>query len=186
MGMDLDIRRIGAADAALLVALRREALENNPLAFGASTEDDYSLSLERVRAFLADPQEQAVFGQFEGGVLAGMVGVRRESRLKRRHKAHIWGMYVAPRARGKGAGRALLAAAIAQARAWPGVEQLQLSVTDAADTARRMYEAAGFRAWGHEPRALHWEGCFVDELHLVLELGVPSGVPPNQGAQRVN
>ena len=58
-------------------------------------------------------------------------------------------MYVTPRARSKGAGRALLDAAIQQAR---------------------NYERAGFRSWGREPRALHWKGRFVDEDHLVLEL----------------
>ena len=152
-----------------LVALRRESLESQPLAFGASTEDDRGLSLEFVQASLAD-SEQAVFGAFEGDLLTGMAGVVRASRVKIRHKAHIWGMYVSPQARGKGAGRALLEAAIEQARAWPGVEQLHLSVTDAAVAARKLYESAGFRIWGRESRALQWEGRFVDELHLVLDL----------------
>lgn len=101
----------------------------------------------------------------------GMVGVIRASRVKVRHKANLWGMYVSPRAQQQGAGRALLEAAIDQARAWPGVDQLHLGVTDVALAARKLYEAAGFRIWGREPRALQWEGRFVDELHLVLELG---------------
>ena len=101
----------------------------------------------------------------------GMVGVIRAARVKVRHKASLWGMYVSPRARGQGAGRALLDAAIGQVRAWPGVEQLELGVTDVAVAARTLYEAAGFRIWGREPRALQWEGRFVDELHLVLDVG---------------
>lgn len=163
------IRQLRPEDAAALVALRREALESHPLAFGASTDDDRALSLEFVRTSLADP-EQAVFGCFEGEKLIGMVGVIRATRVKIRHKAHLWGMYVSPRAREKGAGRALLEAAIEQARAWPGVDQLHLGVTDAAVAARRLYEAAGFRIWGQEPRALQWEGRFVDEFHLVLDV----------------
>lgn len=141
------------------------------MAFGASVDDDRGLSLEFVRASLADSREQAVFGCFEGENLRGMAGVIRSSRLKQRHKASLWGMYVSPQARGKGAGRALLEAAIDQARAWPGVQQLHLGVTDAAVAARKLYEAAGFRIWGREPRALQWAGLFVDELHLVLDLG---------------
>jgi len=169
------IRRLHPPDAVSLVALRREALANNPLAFEASPDDDRGLELDLVRASLADEREQAVFGYFEGESLAGMVGVARASGAKRRHKAYVWGMYVAPRSRRRGVGRGLLEAAIAYARAWPGVERLHLSVTSAAAEARRMYEAAGFRAWGEEERALQWEGLFVDEAHLVLELDRPEG-----------
>lgn len=168
--MNVDIRRLGPEDAAALVALRREALETEPLAFGSSIPEDRNLSIEVVRGALANEEEQAIFGSFEGLDLTGMVGVRREPRAKQRHKAHIWGMYVAPRTRTRGVGRGLLDAAIGQARAWPGIEQVQLSVTDAADSAKRMYEAAGFQPWGREPRSIHWQGRFVDETHLVLEL----------------
>ena len=171
MSLDLNIRRLRPGDTAALVSLRREALENHPLAFGASIGDDRGLSAEFVRTALADDQEQAVFGQFEGTSLTGMVGVMREPKVKRRHRALIWGMYVAPHARERGVGRGLLEAAIAHARAWPGVDQVHLSVTDTAVPARKLYEAAGFRSWGREPLALSWEGRFVDELHFVLDLG---------------
>ncbi len=165
----LEIRRLDPEDAESLVALRREALESHPLAFGASIDDDRALSLEFVRTSLADP-DQAVFGGFDGEKLIGMVGVLRATRVKIHHKAHLWGMYVSPHVRARGIGRALLEAAIGQARAWPGVEQLHLGVTDAAVAARKLYEAAGFRIWGREPRALQWEGRFVDEFHLVLDV----------------
>lgn len=168
--MSVDIRKLRPEDAGALVALRREALEAEPLAFGAAIPEDRNLSVDFVRASLADVEEQAIFGGFDGSDLAGMVGIRREPRAKQRHKAHVWGMYVAPRARNQGAGRRLLDAAIDQARSWPGIEQIQISVTDAAETARRMYEAAGFQAWGREPRSVGWQGRFVDETHLVLEL----------------
>lgn len=169
-GISAGIRRLRPEDAAALVALRREALETQPLAFGSSIPEDRNLSIETVRDALANEEEQAVFGYFSESSLAGMVGVRREPRAKQRHKAHIWGMYVAPRARTQGVGRGLLDAAIGKAMAWPGIEQVQLSVTDAADSAKRMYEAAGFQPWGREPRSIQWQGCFVDETHLVLEL----------------
>ena len=81
-------------------------------------------------------------------------------------------MYVSAAARRRGVGRALLDAAVKQARAW-GLEQVQLSVTDAAPEAKRMYEAAGFKSWGHQPRTLAWRGHFVDESHMVLDLREP-------------
>ena len=170
MSEEWNIRPLRPGDAPALVSLRREALEVDPLAFAASTEDDRALSLDFVRTALADDQEQAVFGLFHGADLAGMVGVIRESKVKRRHKATIWGMYVAPGARSSGRGRALLTAAIEHARRWPGLDQVELSVSDTALNAKRLYETAGFRSWGREPRALHWKGRFVDDHHLVLEL----------------
>lgn len=173
MSVGSNIRTLCPEDATDLVVLRREALDNAPLAFSASTADDRGLSVEFVRSALAGTDEQAVFGYFDGPNLAGMVGIIRAAAVKRRHTALIWGMYVTPHARTKGAGRILLAAAIERARAWPAIEQVHLSVSDSAVAAQRLYETAGFKAWGREPRALQWAGRFVDELHLVLELGTP-------------
>ena len=167
---EVNIRRLRAADAEALVALRQEALELEPLAFGASAEDDVALSCESVRTFLGDDEHQAVFGQFDGADLIGMTGLIRASKVKQRHKATIWGMYVNPRARNEGVGRALLMAAIEHARGW-GLDQVQLTVTEAAPHAKQLYESAGFRVWGRERRALHWKGRFVDEYHLVRECG---------------
>ena len=166
------VRRLLPDDAPALASLRRQALEGDPLAFGASVEDDRLLSLDFTRAMLADPREHAIFGLFLGADLAGMVGVMRDPKRTRRHTATIWGLSVAPEARGKACGRALLDAAVQQARDWPGVEQVHLAVSDAADAARRLYETAGFRAWGREPRAMHWQGRFVDDHHMILDLGV--------------
>jgi ribosomal protein S18 acetylase RimI-like enzyme len=174
MGDRMDVRRLGVADAASFMSVRREALEADPLAFGASVEDDVGLDPEFVRRSLANEAEQAVFGYFEGNRLRGIVGLVRASKLKQRHVATVWGMYVSAATRRRGAGRALLDAAVTQARAW-GLEQVLLSVTDAALEAKRMYEAAGFTSWGHQPRTLGWQGRFVDESHMVLDLRGPGG-----------
>jgi ribosomal protein S18 acetylase RimI-like enzyme len=163
------IRLLPVEDAAFMVPLRREALETAPFAFMASAEDDHGLSLEFVRNILANHQEQAVFGAFNGDSLVGMLGMYRELKVKRRHLGILWGMYVSPRARNQGAGRALLDAAIRRAREW-GLDQLQLGVMDTAQDAKRLYEALGFRSWGREPKALQWDGRFVDEHHMVLDL----------------
>jgi RimJ/RimL family protein N-acetyltransferase len=169
MESDFSIRRLRTEDAPALMVLRREALETEPLAFGSSPVDDRANSPGFVQAMLSDVQEQAVFGCFDAsGRLIGMIGVVRASRIKERHKAQIWGMYL--QARGKGLGRALLSAAIHHARTWPEIEQLHLCVTDAAVAARSLYESAGFRCWGCEPRALAWEGRFVDDFHLLMDL----------------
>ena len=152
-----------------LITLRSEALQSDPLAFGSSPEDD-RLTLEFVQRALADSSNQAVFGFYEANILSGMVGILCTDKVKERHKAHIWGMYVTSVCRRKGAGSALLGAAIQKAKQWPGVSQIHLSVTEAAADAKRLYERAGFQMWGREPHSLCVDGKFVDELHFVLRL----------------
>ena len=163
-------RPLTPADGSALLALRREALTASPLAFGSSPEDDRLLAPEDPSPTLGASDDASVFGAFERGVLVGMVGIRRLEKRKERHRAGIWGMFVTPTARGRGKGAALLAAAIEWARTRPGIVQVELSVTDAAPEALRLYERAGFRPWGVQPRALRAEGREVDEHHLVLAL----------------
>lgn len=165
----MNTRRLGLADASSLIALRREALELGPLAFAASPADDVALIAKSVDQFLKQPESQAVFGCFDDEQMAGMVGLFRESKIKRRHKATLWGLYVQPRARRRGAARSLLNAAIEQGCLW-SVDQLQLSVTETAAAAKNLYDAFGFQVWGREPHALCWAGRYVDEYHLVLEI----------------
>jgi len=170
MSMPLRIRNLGPEDAEAWAVLRREALERYPLAFGATLRDVGQLA-EMVRERLASPEYSAVFGAFDAASLVGIVGIVREERTKERHKSVIWGMYVTPQHRRRGVGESLLHAAIRQAQTWKGVEQVSLSVTETAPEAKRLYERNGFQLWGREPRALHWEGRYVDEIHMVLDLG---------------
>jgi ribosomal protein S18 acetylase RimI-like enzyme len=87
--------------------------------------------------------------------------------LKERHIAFIRSMYVAPQARGQGAGQQLLAAALQQAWSWQGVEQVTLSVTASNEAAVRLYKSAGFMEVGRMPRALKMGPYYFDELMMV-------------------
>lgn len=164
------IRPLRADEAPAYVEIRREALEKAPLAFASSPDDDPGRSVDAVRESLSDRDGLLISGAFAGDRLVGIAGVGRFAKTKQRHRAIIWGMYVSQEARGRGIGRALLEAAVEQARTWPEILQVHISVTDEAPEARRLYEGEGFREWGAEPRALGLEGRFVTEYHLVLEL----------------
>lgn len=167
----MSIRRLTPSDAPAFVALRVAALRHEPLAFASSLGDDHAVSLEVVRKALAGAEEDVVLGFFEQGELVGNLGVIRNAKAKRRHKAELWGLYVAPDFRRRGVARALLAAAIERARGWDGLEQVQLGVTTTAVAASCLFESTGFVAWGLEPRALQSSGVFVDEVHMLLSLG---------------
>jgi len=162
-------RQLTPDDAEAYFALRREALTEEPLAFLSSPEDDPASSIEAVRDMLDRGPESVIFGAFDGG-LVGSVGIYREPKRKAAHRGHIWGLYVAPAYRRRGAARRLLEAALEHARSELGVAQVNLGVTDIAPAALSLYESFGFRLWGTEPQYLQVGDQSVDAHHLILLL----------------
>ena len=164
------IRPLCVDDAEAYLALRQQALRDEPMAFLSSPEDDIARTVDAVRAQLRRPAAEAVvFGAF-AGALIGIVGLHRDHHRKAAHKVHLWGMYVAPGHRRQGVAGSLLAAALAHARALPGVAWAHLSVSATAPAARRVYERAGFQLWGSEPDALRHGGQTAVEHHLAVRL----------------
>lgn len=109
--MTHEIRSLTPVDARALFEVRRDGLIDAPLAF-LSTPTESRLSVDGMRDMLT---RDVVFGA-GGDRLLGMAGVYTEDREKTAHKAHLWGMYVRPEARGRGLAGALLARVIAHAR----------------------------------------------------------------------
>jgi len=165
----MHVRLLTPADAEAQHALRRRALLDTPMAFSSSPEDDRLRDLAVVRRLLEPSADQASLGAFLDGALVGMAAVVREGRAKTRHKANLFGMFVAPEARGHKLGRGLLDLAIATARGW-GVEALLLGVNSDALAAQSLYKSAGFVAWGVEPSAMRHDGRTVDTIHMVLPI----------------
>ena len=143
-----------AADADAFRSLRLEALLNAPAAFASSYEDEVARSLVDVAGRLTPGHDGVTLGAFVAERLVGTVGVRRLPRRKERHEAFIWGMDVTPRARGRGAGRRLAAAALDHAATMPGLRQVVLGVGAENRVARRIYDELGFEPFGVERDAL--------------------------------
>jgi GNAT superfamily N-acetyltransferase len=168
----MHIARLQASDAAKYRALMLEAYENAPDAF-TSTPEERAAEPEAfwVRR-IADPTGLSVaFGAFEGTDLVGTVALELSAKLKTRHKALVIGMYVAPSARGAGAGRALLAAAIEYAEGREGVLRLNLTVTDGNEPAVHLYRSAGFVAFGLEPMAILTPEGFRSKVYMSRSIG---------------
>jgi ribosomal protein S18 acetylase RimI-like enzyme len=160
------VRALTEADAEVWWTLRLRALREEPEAFGSSYQEARETPLERVRERFRQP-ESFVLGAFEGAELVGTVGCFRRQGVKERHKATIWGMYVAPEHRGRGLGRGLIVQAIEEARVWPALGQIHLTVTTVNEPARRLYRSLGFEVYGVEPCALKLgERCLDEELML--------------------
>jgi ribosomal protein S18 acetylase RimI-like enzyme len=79
-------------------------------------------------------------------------------------------MYVAPEFRGQGIGRALLEAAVSQARALPGLRQLDLTVTESNPAACSLYKSCGFETFGLERGAIEIDGKTYDVAYMALQL----------------
>jgi RimJ/RimL family protein N-acetyltransferase len=165
--MSIDVRPLTLPDADAFIALRRQALVDSPAAFGSSPEDDRNASLSFVVSMLEGEGESMILGAF-APELIGTLGLYRDNHQKTAHKAHMWGMFVAPAYRGQGVGRKLLLAAIAHARTLQGITQVQPSVSAEAPGAKRLYETCGFVVWGAEPRALSLDGRFISEYHMSM------------------
>jgi ribosomal protein S18 acetylase RimI-like enzyme len=166
--MKMEIRRLGPEDAADYRALRIRALWEFPEAFTSSFEEDEKQPIEVWELRLAG-EHTLFWGAFDAGKLSGMVGLERERRAKNRHKATVIGMYVSQEYFGTGMGRALIDELLAGARAM-GLELLVLTVTEGNDVATRFYEAAGFRSFGIEPRAVKLEDTYYGKNHMYMDL----------------
>ncbi|HLI83320.1 MAG TPA: GNAT family N-acetyltransferase [Bryobacteraceae bacterium] len=169
MPPNVQIRRLYPADAQACWRLRLQALESDPAAFGEDADEHRKRTVAEVAGRLASDWN-CTLGAFDGPDLIGMVGVGRQERAKRKHVAHIWGMFVAPGRRGSGIGRALVLAAIEHARSLPGLRKVQLSVITTQPAARALYQSLGFRSFGIDPEALFVDGKYLDEEFMYLPL----------------
>jgi ribosomal protein S18 acetylase RimI-like enzyme len=166
------VRPLLPADAAALQALRLRALREDPLPFLASYDEEARQTVEAIAERLqAGTPGTEVLGAFGGHALRGMLGYYRHQPVKARHRASLWGMYVAPEERRRGTGRALLEEAIARLRRLDGIAQIELTVVEAAEPARGLYRALGFEVQGRLRRAMKSEAGVFDEEVMVLLLG---------------
>jgi RimJ/RimL family protein N-acetyltransferase len=153
--------------------LRLRGLREHPDAFTSSHAEESERPLVATERRLAPDGGDWVFGAFIANELAGLTGLSREPRAKNRHKASIFGMYVAPEHGRRGVGTALMQQVIEIARSQPGLEQLVLTVTDTNVAARTLYEQFGFRSFGVEPRAIRVNDVYYDKNHMILFLSPP-------------
>jgi ribosomal protein S18 acetylase RimI-like enzyme len=168
----MPIQRLQAPHAPAYRSLMLEAYARHPDAFTSSVAERDHLPLSWWQARLSEQAQ--VLGAFVDGaqdsMLAGVAGLSFESREKTRHKATLFGMYVAADYRRHHLGRALVEAVLDAAEARAGIRLVQLTVTESNTAARALYERCGFVAFGVEPMAMSWEAGYVAKVHMWCEL----------------
>lgn len=126
---------VDAADVADYRAIRLAALKDSPDAFGSTYEAEVGLSTE---AFAERLATTIVLGAYAGtgsdARIVGMVGFKQQTIAKLAHKGFVWGFYVAPAARGRGVGVAL-------------VERIVAAATGSSSNSRCRWYAATMQRW---------------------------------------
>jgi ribosomal protein S18 acetylase RimI-like enzyme len=155
------VRRLGADEADLLRTLRLRALDDAPMAFGSTLAREEGYAPERWEQWAAASargEQQAIFvAEPASGMASGVIDDEDPA------VAHLYAMWVAPGARGSGAGRALLDAVVAWA-AERGAQRLTTSVTAGNAAAAALYARAGFADTGRREPLGH-----SDAVVAVLE-----------------
>jgi len=160
----MKIQRLRDDEGARLRTIRLRSLRDAPEAFGSTLEETLARPTE---AWDQQARDLPTFLAVERGRDVGIARGARDSD----DPSRLWllSMWVAPEARGKGLGEALVQAVIDWARSTPAAV-LVLDVGVDNRPASALYERMGFvpngAVWSHPPPREH-----IREKQLELELG---------------
>lgn len=165
------IRPLNESDVEAFIKIRSDSLLFSPRSFGADPIPGIEMDAKTTREDLkAKNESNFILGYFEEGKLMGMLGFIRHQRVKTKHRAFIWGVFVYPDHRGKGIGKALLEECLNRANQLEGLEKVSLSVTHVSAVAIGLYEHLGFQPYAREKDALMWKGEPLDEIFMEKRL----------------
>lgn len=134
------------------------------------------------KGVLLIPERQLVVGRLDG-VIAGSVQLTRAPRNNEAQAfaGTVTAAFVAPWARGRGIGHAIIIEVEALAREL-GLVVLNLDLRDTQRAAIRVYESLGYRRWGTHPCYARVEGRIVPGHYYYKRLDEPANEgPANEG-----
>lgn len=152
-------------------ALRLEAVQQDPPAFGRSYEETLEMAEEKWITYLG-PEEGPtgmLFAEVDGK-LVGMIGSIQEGPERLAHRALIVSMYVTPLFRGKGIARKLLEAMIEKISKHPHIVAIDLNVTVGQDAAEKLYRSMGFEEVGVSKREMKIGDTFYDTIIMAKDI----------------
>jgi ribosomal protein S18 acetylase RimI-like enzyme len=157
----VEVRAAAPADEESLAVLDRAAW--TPFSSPGPLNEDESFFNER------NPREGVLVAVVDGEI-AGYVRVQRATRFRSSdHVLTVNGVAVDPERQGRGIGRALMEAAIAEARR-RGARRLTLRVFSPNERARRLYESVGFVVEGVLRDEFLLDGRYVDDVLMAFVL----------------
>ncbi len=165
------VRALEKGDLHRYRAIRLSALQRAPMAFGSSFEEENAYSDSVFARRLEQVDGNVVFGALDGESLLGTAGLFRHDRKSERHRGTLWGVYVAPEARGLDLGKALVSKVIDHAA--KQVVVLDAKVVATNEAAKRVYYALGFKTFGVEPKSLYVQGQYLDQELIYIDFTDP-------------
>jgi ribosomal protein S18 acetylase RimI-like enzyme len=159
----ITIRQAVPEDATGLRELRLEALKNHPKAFGSDYDSEVNHPLSFWESRLANSLSGAVYLAVHQMDFIGMAGIYRSERVKLKHTANIWGVYLQPAFRGHNIADQLVLACLEWAKE-QAVRRVKLAVITTNIPAINLYIKCGFCVYGVDPQVIQWQGLAYDEL----------------------
>lgn len=164
---NITIRPLEKADLQSYKTLRLKALQLSPLSFGSNFAEENAYSDAVWLQRLEQVGSNIVFGAFCDGALIGTAGVFAHPRLSERHRGTLWGVYVAPEARGLKLGEQLVQAVIDHAAKRFLVLDARVVATN--NYAIDVYRKLGFVTYGLEKKSLYVQGQFLDQELIAID-----------------
>lgn len=127
-------------DVELYKSIRLEALKEDPQAFGSSYEKESAFSEEQWKERIEN-RDNCIIVAKEADTSIGMIGYHLKDEGK---NAHLWGMFVSKKYRGKGIGKQLMQQIVEKAKRVKSVEVVSLDVNPEQTSAVKLYESMGF------------------------------------------
>jgi len=159
----IDVRAARPGDEQALATLDRATWTTLTSPAPPPPEPDWSFFNEKVEI-------RDVLVAVVGGEVAGYVRLGRATPLAASdHVLMISGLAVDPAFQRRGVGRALMAAAAAEARG-RGARRLTLRVLAPNTAARRLYEESGYVVEGVLRGEFQLDGEYVDDMLMALDL----------------
>jgi len=168
------VRALEKGDLHRYRAIRLSALQRAPMAFGSSFEEENAYSDSVFARRLEQVNGNVVFGAFDGENLLGTAGMFRHDRRSERHRGTLWGVYVAPEARGLQLGKALVGKVIDHVATQVVLDAKVVATNEA---AKRVYYALGFKTYGVEPKSLYVQGQYLDQELIYIDFTDPERNP---------
>lgn len=166
MSAGTSIKKLTQSEGGAYRALMLRGYSEHDAAFTSTFEERAGKPVEWWTRRLQDPTT-VTLGAFDiSESLIGTLRLEAYQRVRERHKIQLTAMYVMRDHAGKGVGRRLLDAALAETRKLSGIELINLTVTADNLPAVRLYSKLGFQTFGRETRAVKSPNAYLDKLHM--------------------